>query len=60
MKTKTEIQSKLKYLYDGIDQMTGYLEFKKGSADWHGVEDAASDIRDMYAAIDALEWVIEE
>lgn len=35
--------------------MIEYLNLKLNEEDWHGVEDAASDIRDIEAAIKELE-----
>lgn len=37
-----------------------YLEAKWESRDLHGVEDAASDLRDIEAEMAALRWVIED
>lgn len=34
-----------------------YLDLKIRERDWHGVEDCGSDLRDVEAAIAALEWV---
>ena len=40
--------------------MKQYCLDRMHRGDWHGVEDAGSDIRDIVAAIEALEWVLGE
>jgi hypothetical protein len=35
-----------------------YLSHNVSIRNWHGVEDAASDIRDFEAELKALEWVM--
>lgn len=36
-----------------------YLKCKLRNEDWHGVEDAASDIRDMEAAMTEVQQVLD-
>jgi len=58
MKTERKICNRLTEL-DGLKKtMLAYLEAKKHEQDWHGVEDAASDIRDLEAEERALIWVL--
>ena len=40
--------------------MISYMQIKIESKDWHAVEDAGSDIRDMEAEKKGLLWVLEE
>jgi len=39
--------------------MLAYMQVKIETRDWHAVEDAASDIRDMEAEKKTLLWVLE-
>ena len=38
------------------DQMIEYLRLKVDKQDWHGVQDAASDLRDIDAEIEGLKF----
>lgn len=37
-----------------------YLPMKHKEEDWHGVQDAASDLRDIDAELKGLRWVLGE
>lgn len=56
---KQSIKAKLKDLNYRLDLMKKYLDMKRQEEDWHGVEDAASDIRDILSAITVLEELLE-
>jgi TolA-binding protein len=60
MKTKEQIKEQIQEIQSKIDFMIGYMQIKMKSQDWHGVEDAGSDIRDMEAEKKALSWVLED
>lgn len=49
------IIKKQKQLETKVELMKAYLDVKREEEEWHGVEDAASDIRDLLAALEALE-----
>jgi hypothetical protein len=51
-------QKKIRVIEDSLELMYQYLDDRKNSGDWHGVEDAASDIRDKIAYTEALAWVL--
>ena len=60
MKTKEQINNQIQEVENKISFMIGYMQLKMKSQDWHGVEDAGSDIRDMEAEKKALLWVLDE
>ena len=60
MKTKEQIKNQIQEVQNKIDFMISYMQLKMKSQDWHGVEDAGSDIRDMEAEKKALLWVLDE
>jgi hypothetical protein len=45
---------KIAIFEDQISQLIEYLELKIQQHDWHGVADAAMDIRELKAKIDVL------
>jgi hypothetical protein len=59
-RTKTEVMARVNALKADLHSYTEYLDLKRREGDWHGVQDAASDIRDVAAAVDALEWAVNE
>lgn len=50
----THIEAKLTQIYAEQTTLLAYMRAKKLAEDWHGVQDAASDIRDIVAAREAL------
>lgn len=59
MKSREEILKKVNEINYRIEFMKRYLQLKFDLQDWHGVEDAGSDIRDMEAEKKALLWALE-
>ena len=59
MKTREEILKKINEINYRVEFMKRYLQLKFDMQDWHGVEDAGSDIRDLEAEKKALLWVID-
>lgn len=60
MKTAKDIHQKILDIDTKIRFMISYMQIKIESKDWHAVEDAGSDIRDMEAEKKALLWVLED
>ena len=60
MKTEDEIRQTIEIKQKSLALMKQYCLDRMHRSDWHGVEDAGSDIRDIVAAIEALEWVLGE
>ena len=58
MRTAAEVESKILEARQNIAVLSEYLHNRIKQSDWHGVEDAASDIRDNEAALRALHWVL--
>ena len=58
MKTTDEIRDRLGSFRQSLELREELLADYMRARDWHGCEDAASDIRDCVAAIAALEWVL--
>tara|TARA_X000000950_G_C13914376_1_gene660278 strand:+ start:3257 stop:3454 length:198 start_codon:yes stop_codon:yes gene_type:complete len=58
MKTEAEIKDEILKKEESLKLMKQYCEDRMRRSDWHGVEDAGSDIRDIIAAIEALRWVL--
>jgi hypothetical protein len=52
------IDNRIKELRARIAIWEGYLRQNVDMRNWHGVEDAASDIRDFEAEIKALVWAM--
>ena len=57
-KTHSEIVARINALKARRFKMLEYLDLKREELDWHGVQDAASDLRDFDAEILGLEWVV--
>jgi hypothetical protein len=51
---------KLKQSRHDLDQMKAYLDLCRRNEDWHGVQDAASDIRELVVEIDTLGWAEDQ
>lgn len=60
MKTTKDIEQKILDLDTKIKFMLSYIQIRIDMKDWHGVEDAGSDIRDLEAEKKALLWVLKE
>jgi hypothetical protein len=60
MKDAKEIHEKIREIENRIRFMLAYMQVKIEMRDWHAVEDAASDIRDLEAEKKALLWVLED
>jgi len=60
MKTTKDIEHKILDINEKIKFMVSYIKIRMDMKDWHGVEDAGSDIRDLEAERKALLWVLEE
>lgn len=56
----TEIEDRIKVVEGQKARLVDYLKLKVEEQDWHGVEDAASDIRDKEAEIQGLRWGLGE
>lgn len=59
MKSREDIIKKINEVNYRIEFMKRYLQLKFDMGDWHGVEDAASDIRDLEAEKKILLWFDE-
>ena len=59
MKDSKAIEAEILKKNESLKLMKQYCQDRMERGDWHGVEDAGSDIRDIIAAIEALEWVLE-
>lgn len=60
MRDASEIAIRIATLEEQRDHYVKHLDVCKDKQDWHGVEDAGSDIRDIEAEIKALKWVTGE
>lgn len=58
MKTEDAIKARIAELKGDVNVLEAYAAVKNRTKDRHGVEDAMSDLRDLEAAIDALEWAL--
>lgn len=56
--TPSEIKARVATLRVNRETMKTYLRLKLDEEDFHGVQDAASDIRDIDSEILGLEWAI--
>jgi hypothetical protein len=57
-RTKQEIEQRIARLGEERKLMYGYLSSKMVNRDWHGCQDAASDIRDIDSELLGLKWVL--
>jgi|TARA_A100001011_G_C14015735_1_gene717326 hypothetical protein len=60
MRDDYEIKQKVAEVEENLEVLLTYLHSRTKQRDWHGVEDAASDIRDNESALTVLRWVLEE
>jgi len=60
MKDTKQIHQQITEIDNRIKFMLAYMQVKIEMKDWHGVEDAGSDIRDLEAEKKALMWVLSE
>ena len=58
MKTEKEIHGVLEKLDAALKHKFGDLIHNTKMRDWHGCQDAASDIRDLKAMVQGLDWVL--
>lgn len=58
MRSPEEIQARIAWLEGGRNVMLAYLDLKQDNSDWHGVQDAGSDLRDIEAELLGLRWVL--
>jgi hypothetical protein len=58
-KIKLELIEELASLFDQKQRMVDYLKLKLSQEDWHGVADAAMDIREIISEIKALSDIVE-
>ena len=58
MKTEKDIQTRVAEVQETLRVLRAYLQDRLQLEDWHGVEDAASDIRDNEAALRTLRWML--
>lgn len=50
-------EQRLKRLRENRARMVDYLKLKLEEEDWHGVQDAGSDLRDIDAEIKGIEFM---
>lgn len=55
-----EIKARISFLKARRGLMLDYLSLKLDEDDMHGVQDAASDIREIDAKVEALTWAMGE
>lgn len=60
MKSPEEINARIAWLEGGRSVMLTYLDLKQDNSDWHGVQDAGSDLRDIEAELLGLRWALGE
>lgn len=58
MKSKEEIEKRIVQLRDQRRTMKKYLQDKVNNEDWHGVADAAMDLRDIEHEIAGLVFTL--
>lgn len=54
-----KIVARLEDLSEKKARLVGYLTDKRDESDWHGVADAAMDLRDIESEKIGLEWILE-
>jgi hypothetical protein len=60
MKDAKQIYKQIGEIDNRIRFMIAYMQVKIETKDWHAVEDAGSDIRDMESEKKALLWILED
>lgn len=58
-KLKLELIAELASLFEQKQRMVDYLKLKLSQEDWHGVADAAMDIREIISETKALSDIVE-
>lgn len=58
-KLKPELIAELASLFQQKQRMVDYLKLKLSQEDWHGVADAAMDIREIISETKALSDIVE-
>jgi len=58
MRSETEVARKITSIMGDIKVMQDYCDQKKRHQDWHGVADAAMDLRDLEAMALSLAWTL--
>ena len=58
MRPSPDLEHRLSDLRTRCGVWLQYLQHNVDIRNWHGVEDAASDLRDFEAEIRTLEWVL--
>jgi hypothetical protein len=59
-RTRQEVEARVADLLSRRDTMRNYMKIKYAEEDWHGVQDAGSDLRDIDAELVGLRWVLGE
>lgn len=59
-RSRVDTQARINTLLARRSLMTEYLTLKRDEGAWHGVQDAASDLRDIDAELKGLRWVLGE
>lgn len=59
MRTKKQIEERIAALEVRRRILLEYLGSEVSEAGWHGVADAANDLREVDAELHALRWVLE-
>lgn len=57
-KTKRAIEERIAQMKAKRARLVAYLIDKVSDEDWHGVADAANDLRELDATLYALAWVL--
>lgn len=60
MRSESELRAMQKHLSERAYALTLYRDQCVRIRDHHGVQDASSDLRELEAVDDALEWVLGE
>ena len=53
---KGEVIHRISFLETARPKLIDYLAMKMEAEDWHGVQDAASDLRDLECELDGLKY----
>jgi hypothetical protein len=57
-RTRQDVKQRIADLLNRRDTMRSYMKIKYAEEDWHGVQDAGSDLRDIDAELVGLRWVL--
>ena len=60
MKDKFQLESRLETLAKRKKLYKQYAQDRQTAADWHGMQDAGSDLREIETEISTLLWVLED